>query len=284
MVNLFLIAAAGLSLVLVTIGSILTLLLGKRKVLPQPPGLLFHSISQNPALTLSQFSTKKFESLLDMFYKKEINIVPVKNAPNLHDTSACTLTFDDGLECIYTHALPILQKFGFKATVFCVAGFIGKKASWDVYKGNSHMTESQIRKLAELGHEIGSHTLTHSNLPYLNDQDLSEELKNSKKILEDITGKPVTSLSFPHGSWNRRVWDMALESGYTAGTVYRGHSNLPKDLLPVYGVYRFDNPIDVYNKLFSRGNSISLTLGRIIPHFAKGTPIWKFRNSYSLIR
>jgi peptidoglycan/xylan/chitin deacetylase (PgdA/CDA1 family) len=104
-----------------------------------------------------------------------------------------------------------------------------------------HLNAAEIRSISDNGHEIGSHTHTHANLTYLAEKDLIEELRTSKKVLEDITGKEVKSISFPHGSWNQRVWSSACNEGYTYASLYRGHSrsNDPGHF-PVLSAGRFD--------------------------------------------
>jgi peptidoglycan/xylan/chitin deacetylase (PgdA/CDA1 family) len=167
--------------------------------------------------------------------------------------------------------------------VFPVAGYIGKASSWDVLPQFPHLSKHEIREISGLGHEIGSHGLTHSNLTYLNASDLKTELSDSKKILEDITGKKVTSLSFPFGSWNRRVWEHAQETGYLRGTIYRQHRNYGPELVPVYGVYRFDSPEFILARISPASRfSFSIACARIMSHFAKGAPIWKFEKNYCL--
>ena len=76
----------------------------------------------------------------------------------------------------------------------------------------THLSKSEIIEIRSLGHEIGSHGLTHADLTRLNTKDLSHELHDSKKMLEDIIDKKVTAISFPFGSWNKRVWDLAQEA------------------------------------------------------------------------
>lgn len=263
-------------------GTFLTLLSSISKRDNRQNGLLFHSIDSNPGLNMSRYSPDRFETLLNLFSERNIKITTVKDSPSIKKDRTGILTFDDGLESIYINALPILEKFGYKATIFCVAGYGGKKADWDVYRGNAHLTEKMIFELSSLGHEIGSHTLTHACLPFLKDADLLYELKKSKDILEDITGQEVTSISFPHGSWNARVWRTAQEAGYRKGTVYRGHSNIMENLFPVYGVYRFDRPADLLKRIIAPKFSISLTTAILMSQFAKGTQIWKFRKNYTL--
>jgi peptidoglycan/xylan/chitin deacetylase (PgdA/CDA1 family) len=177
----------------------------------------------------------------------------------------------------------VLERFRFKSTVFPVAGYIGKTSSWDVLPEFPHLAAAEIRDISRLGHEIGSHGLTHSNLAWLGTDDLRAELLDSKKILEDITGKEVSSLSFPFGSWNPRVWACAQEAGYTRGTAYRRHSGRRPGLVPVFGVYRFDTPEYVLARIMpALPFSLSVACARIMSHFAKGAPLWKFRKNYRL--
>src|SRR5881296_3721116 len=72
-------------------------------------------------------------------------------------------TFDDGHISNCQLALPLLRRFGFKATFFVTAGRIGAVDMMDW---------SQIRELHAAGMEIGSHTLTHRLPSTLDDREL----------------------------------------------------------------------------------------------------------------
>lgn len=62
--------------------------------------------------------------------------------------------------------------------------------------------------------EIGSHGLTHSNLEFLNDLELENELSKSKKVLEKAIGTKISSIAFPDGSYNHNVVAKCKELGY----------------------------------------------------------------------
>ena len=53
--------------------------------------------------------------------------------------------------------------------------------------------------------EIGSHGVTHTKLTELSDKELINELVSSKHFLEDIIGREVHTISYPHGAINSRV-------------------------------------------------------------------------------
>lgn len=54
-----------------------------------------------------------------------------------------------------------------------------------------------IKKIAEQGHEIGSHGFSHKQIFKLNEQQLRKEIADSKKMLEDITSTAVTGYRAP---------------------------------------------------------------------------------------
>ena len=63
--------------------------------------------------------------------------------------------------------------------------------------------------------EIGSHTATHPFLSKLSAASQEEELRQSRRCLEEIVGLRVTSFSYPHGDYDRKVAALVAEAGYT---------------------------------------------------------------------
>jgi peptidoglycan/xylan/chitin deacetylase (PgdA/CDA1 family) len=261
---------------------------GRRKKRAGPTGLLLHAISAKRAPHCSYYSPVKFSELLERLAAGGFSLTTVSGVQQLSPSDrgkAIVMCFDDGFESFYRLALPLLQNHGCKTTVFPVAGYIGRPSAWDTLPPQNHLTKEQIREIASLGHEIGSHTMSHANLTLLSDADLETELLQSKKTLEDITGRPVTSVSFPFGQWNRRVWEKAQYLGYTAATSYSYRGTKMPGILPVYGIYSFDSVQDIWDRAISQPEvSNAIAWGNVMPHFAKGTPMWKFRNNYALFR
>jgi peptidoglycan/xylan/chitin deacetylase (PgdA/CDA1 family) len=266
-----------------------TFFFGKHSKKTKIPGLLFHSVLPEPGYNLSHFPSETFKNFIKIVYKQQLQPITISDTiiagKNDCELKKILITFDDGLENIYSNAIEILNEFNFKATIFCVTGFLGRESSWDVYRGSTHLNAASVRLISSCGHEIGSHSHTHANLPYLSRMNLIKELRDSKKILEDITGKEIKSISFPHGSWDQRVWNTAQEEGYEYASLYRGHarSNDPKHF-PVLSAGRFDTEKTLIEKLqLSAQFSPSIAFSKIASHFAKGTPLWKFRRNYNVI-
>jgi peptidoglycan/xylan/chitin deacetylase (PgdA/CDA1 family) len=61
---------------------------------------------------------------------------------------------------------------------------------------------------------IGSHSHDHVNLTKLSCDECDDQLGRSKKILEDCTGKPVHTVAFPYGFFNKEVVHSASKHGY----------------------------------------------------------------------
>jgi peptidoglycan/xylan/chitin deacetylase (PgdA/CDA1 family) len=76
------------------------------------------------------------------------------------------------------------------------------------------MSWDQLRELAEAGHEIGSHSLSHAILPLLDDAQLGRELKGSKDRLESELSKSCEAFCYPNGDADSRVIEATHRAGY----------------------------------------------------------------------
>jgi len=136
------------------------------------------------------------------------------------------ITFDDGYQSTYHTAWPILRRYGFSATVFLVAGLIGKTNAWDVEERQELLlNENEIREMQNGGITFGSHTRSHRALTKLPLDEAARELTDSRKILESVLDRPVTTLCYPYAKQNQAVRDLAREAGYTAAVIGRGGKN-----------------------------------------------------------
>lgn len=128
------------------------------------------------------------------------------------------LTFDDGYEDFLIYALPILNRFGYTATVFALAGRLGGTNAWDPGgPSKSLLTTDQLRQLAAAGIEIGSHGFTHARLSPASGKQLDEEIVRSRAVLREITGQAVDGFCYPYGDLAGRVVDAVRAAGYDYG-------------------------------------------------------------------
>jgi len=131
--------------------------------------------------------------------------------------SVC-ITFDDGCETDLITAAPILQEYGFHATFYLTAGFLGT---------SGYLTPDQARELDSLGFEIGCHSMTHPYLSDLSDTELGREIVDAKLQLEDMVGHAISHFSCPGGRYDERTLETARRAGFRSVATSHFHANSP---------------------------------------------------------
>jgi len=172
--------------------------------------LMYHSINQHKKsekdiYSLSQQDFAQHVELLGELHKTETSKIVELDST---DRSGITITFDDGYRDTLTIAAQSLAEKKLPFTVFV--------SSANITSGDSKFLNRQ--ELIELsnvsGATIGSHGHAHTHLAKMSPQDVTSDLKHSKDWLEQIIQKPVTMLSYPHGSYNDVVVRIASKIGF----------------------------------------------------------------------
>lgn len=115
------------------------------------------------------------------------------------------ITFDDGYESFLLNAYPFFKKSNYEVTIFVIVDKIGKAR---------FLTWEQLRMLNKEGIDIQSHTLSHHPLEIQSEKEILKELVISKQILEEKLSKKIEYISFPQGSYNSKIIEMARQVGY----------------------------------------------------------------------
>lgn len=101
------------------------------------------------------------------------------------------------------------------------AGLINREG--DIHRS---MTQDEIKRLAvSPWTTIGAHTVTHSALSALNEEQQRQEILTSKQDLENLTGMKITTFSYPFGrkrDYNRASVRLCREAGFV-----KAASNFP---------------------------------------------------------
>ena len=132
------------------------------------------------------------------------------------------ITFDDGYIDNLV-AFDELMKRGMRASYFIVSGSVGQDPRWsaDGRPGGRLLNSAELRQMHQAGMEIGSHTVSHARMPELDDPTLDRELTESKTVLEDTIGAPVSSFAYPYGAWDARCAAAVRRAGYAAACTTR---------------------------------------------------------------
>ena len=133
------------------------------------------------------------------------------------DERFCALTFDDGYADVMLNAIPVLERYGFTATMFIPTGAIDGTSKFNWYTGPQPtlLTWAELRQLATSGTlRFGAHTVTHPNLLMLGDDLARNEIVESKRRLEERLGMSIDSFSYPAGLYSQREVEFVRSAGY----------------------------------------------------------------------
>jgi peptidoglycan/xylan/chitin deacetylase (PgdA/CDA1 family) len=139
---------------------------------------------------------------------------------------------------------------------------IEKALNVEPYTGNNLMLKwEQIISLHQKGHIIGSHTISHPNLAYVNDNDLEAELRESKALLEKKLGNKVRHFGYPspilQPHWSEHTREVTKKVGYeTAVTCTSGKVEIGDNPLSIKRIW---TPFDMQNFCWYLENTL---LGR----------------------
>jgi peptidoglycan/xylan/chitin deacetylase (PgdA/CDA1 family) len=189
------------------------------------PVLLYHAFSEHDQssrfvvtsgafarqmrlLSLLRFSVLSYEQLADSLREGR-----------LPTGRTVVLTIDDGYVDNVDIALPILERHGFRATIFLVSGRLGADNDWsDVapLRGRQLLSAHQLEGLRDRGIELGAHTRTHCSLPEVDDETAVEEVASSRSELEHALGIPIRTFAYPYGRLDERAVAAVEHAGYVS--------------------------------------------------------------------
>jgi peptidoglycan/xylan/chitin deacetylase (PgdA/CDA1 family) len=82
---------------------------------------------------------------------------------------------------------------------------------------DSGLRAETLERLARLGMEIGFHTRRHDLLPLLDDAQLAGAMRDGRADIEELVGRPLRTISYPHGAADSRVAAAARVAGFEFG-------------------------------------------------------------------
>ncbi|MDG4862273.1 polysaccharide deacetylase family protein [Streptomyces sp. T-3] len=185
------------------------------------PVLMYHAVTHTPALATRELSVapEAFAEQMDVLAERGFTPLGTAQLAGIWRRGGplprkpVLITFDDGYEGVHGHALPVLAKHGFAATLFVSTGWI--RGTYDTGAALDTMLDwKQVRALAAAGIEIGGHSHTHPQLDQLGDDALWFELLRCKEIVADETGSRPVSFAYPYGYSSRRVRRAVRDVGF----------------------------------------------------------------------
>jgi peptidoglycan/xylan/chitin deacetylase (PgdA/CDA1 family) len=126
---------------------------------------------------------------------------------------------------------------------------------------NVFMSWDQAREMAAAGIEFGSHTVSHPIMTRISAEQVTRELVESKRQIEQELGKPVTTFAYPNGGpedFNPAIIAELRNAGYTmAFSLMPGSNRYPNLRQDPYTVRRiFLSHSDTFPRFVAKANGI----------------------------
>jgi peptidoglycan/xylan/chitin deacetylase (PgdA/CDA1 family) len=199
-----------------------------------PRVLMYHMISEHLPKNKSKFNRlrvkpNEFEKQLNWLSKNGFQSFTLSELIDLEEVpeKSVVITFDDGYEDNFSKALPLLKKYGFKATIYIVLNRFDQNWATDKDLNQSSnelnsekmLSNEQIKEMTDSGLiEIGSHTLDHANLPKLSNEEKIIQIKESKEKIEEIFDITCNSFAYPFGFFDKDSIKIVEEISYSNAT------------------------------------------------------------------
>lgn len=200
-----------------------------------PRVLCFHKLSRRFLFEGTWTTPARFAAYVDRLRERgytfidEAQYLAALDAPPSDRRKQIFLTFDDGYADVHDVAWPLLAERGIPLHVFLVTDYAGRENDWDLSLGRPpfrHLEWSAVREMSSRGVTFGSHTASHADLTRLPREQSLADLERSRTSIEDATGKPARTLSYPFGRYHGAAQDAARAAGFEAAfSLYPSHSN-----------------------------------------------------------
>lgn len=208
----------------------------------------YHDFSEVKSATEMRMKTSAFRRQMEEIRNKGIPVISMdefmawKTGSGRLPAYSVLITIDDGWKAVYTDAYPILRENGYPFTLFVYTNYINT--------GGASLTWEMLKEMQANGATVGSHSLSH---PYPAEvkrmaraggetyaEFLRKQFVESKAILEENLGTPVTTYCYPGGYNTSDMYEELAKAGYKAAFTVKGKKAVLDDdpmLVPRYMVY-----------------------------------------------
>ncbi len=177
------------------------------------------------------------------------------------------ITFDDGYYSSLTYVLPILKRMDMKAVVSVVGNYTQKASElMDQNPAYAYLTWEDICALANSGRvEIASHTYalhTKKNgregvkrktweTKEAHEAVLKEDIEVFQNAMEEHCGFPITTFTYPFGSWDDETEAVLRRTGFAMTLTCRERMNyIERNPASLYHLGRYNRPSGISTEEF----------------------------------
>ncbi len=206
-------------------------------------GFVYHRFGNNKYPS-TNISLDRFKAHLKHLKKKNYEVLTLGEALSRLDRSGtleqktAVLTVDDGYRSVLENGIPLMEKYGFPATIFINTEQVGNRNT---------MTWAELADLQERGFEIGNHSHSHAHFVNKAKGDLREffrqDLKTADSLFRAKLGNVPETYAYPYGEYNGTMKEVLKERGYEAavaqhsGAMHRGSDRYALPRFPMTSFY-----------------------------------------------
>jgi peptidoglycan/xylan/chitin deacetylase (PgdA/CDA1 family) len=226
------------------------------------PILMYHSIAYDGSRNFLPFVVRPHEFARQMEHLQEHKFSPITVSDFARTVRGeraslperpIVITFDDGYADFYEHALPVLKRYQFPATLYMTTNCVNALSdciSSAKITGRPMLTWDMLMAARDEGIEIGAHSHTHPQLDVITGAQLEREVVEPKQILENRLTTMVTSYAYPHGFHTRQVVQAVRNAGYTSACAVKYAMSSTRD--DVFALARILVPVNTSIAVFHR--------------------------------
>ncbi len=247
----------------------------------QIPILTYHRIAADGPADLSPYrvSPETFERHLAFLRRYGYSTIGLDDAAKFNCDADprmpgkwVALTFDDAYQDFAELAWPLLQRYGFTATIFVPTDHVAGRAEWDCGYGEPArlMDRETIRRLANEGATFGSHGCSHLRLSALAPEHLAREVENSRQALGEALGISPRGFCYPYADFNMAVMARVEKAGYdyaVAGDVSAEAGRRPFSLRRI--AIEGDDDLDRFGRETPGTPAVEQTEAGALPAYAR---------------
>jgi len=230
--------------------------------------LMYHLVNDEISDSIA-VSRRAFEEQMRCLHDEGYHCLTIDEASaaaqSISPAPPCSvlITFDDGYADNVEHALPILTRYGLRATLFVISATIGQRNRWNpkACYDTWHLDWKGLRTWLAAGCDSGGHTHEHLCMTRLSEDEVRHTVRVNKEILEHGLGRTLVGFSYPYGMYNALAQRVVAESYSIAFSDTAGVWSPAADryainrigVRPEWGVKEFRKRIELTARLAEQG-------------------------------
>lgn len=170
------------------------------------PVLMYHNVceadNQSHGLTIS---VSRLEEQLKYLYQEGYTTLHLSEleGKTMLPRKSVVITFDDVTENQLL-AIPLLEKYSFKATLFIPFSYIGKTDNWNTPGTENIMTIGQLKEINADVVEFAHHSYLHRHYAKLSENEISDDFAECQRVIAETGLKVYPALAYPYGNYPKK--------------------------------------------------------------------------------